>query len=107
MQNTEILRVVYISPNVSGGDTSIASLPYVQSSLKDYEYMQYNVIITYYKRKSHDITVLLPSGYSHPLISYVFNKFHGEVLHSLIIYHEDGGSTFLRIVWYYILDCRM
>jgi len=27
MQNTEILRVVYIRPNVSGGDAWIASLP--------------------------------------------------------------------------------
>jgi len=39
MQNTEIMRVVYISPNVSGDETSIASLPYVQSFLKYYEYM--------------------------------------------------------------------
>jgi len=29
------------------------------------------------------------------------------MLRFLIIYHEDGGSTFLRIVWYYVLDCRM
>jgi hypothetical protein len=98
MQNTEFLRVVYISPNVSGGDTSIASLPYVQSSLKDYEYMQYDVIITYYKGKSHGVTVLLPSRFPRPVV-YIFNKFHREVLHFLVIYHEDGGSTFLRIVW--------
>jgi len=39
MQNTEILRVVYICPSVSDGGTTIASLPCIQSSLKDYEYM--------------------------------------------------------------------
>jgi len=38
MQNTEILRVLYKHPNVSGGDTSIATLPYVQTSSKDDEY---------------------------------------------------------------------
>jgi len=50
---------------------------------------------------------VLPSGFSRPVISYILNKFCREVLHFLIIYHEDGGSTFLRIVWYYVLDCRM
>jgi len=39
MQNTEILRVVYICPSVSDGGTTIASLSRVQSSLKGYDYM--------------------------------------------------------------------
>jgi len=42
---------------------------------------------------------VLPSGFSHPVISYIFNKFRREVLFSLIIYHKDGGSIFLRIVF--------
>jgi hypothetical protein len=57
--------------------------------------------------ENHTIFSVLPSGIWHPLISYIFNKFRSEVLHFRIIYHVDGGSTFLRIVWYCVLDYRM
>lgn len=73
---------MYIRRIVSGGDTSIASLPDVQSSLKDcvlhVKIFNNNVF--------HTMFGVLPSGFWHPVISYIFDQCRKEVLRLLIIY---------------------